>query len=66
MKRSATQQWRTSPLPGIGYRANLGEKFFHDGSADNLAEVVDMYNARKSLGLTAAQKTDLVEYLKSL
>ncbi|WP_084301247.1 c-type cytochrome [Comamonas badia] len=66
VKRSATQQWRTSPLPGIGYRASLGEKFFHDGSADNLAEVVDMYDTRKKLGLTAAQKTDLVEYLKSL
>ena len=40
--------------------------YFHNGSAATLAAVVDTYDSRKSLGLTADQKADLVEYLKSL
>ena len=31
-----------------------------------LADVVATYNARQSLGLTDAEMSDLVEYLKSL
>jgi hypothetical protein len=31
-----------------------------------LDAVVETYNTRKALGLTVAQKADLVEYLKSL
>ena len=40
--------------------------YFHDGSAATLADVVERYDAAGGLGLTAAEKTDLVEYLKSL
>ena len=39
--------------------------YFHDGSAATLADVVDRYDAQ-GLGLTASQKADLVEYLKTL
>jgi cytochrome c peroxidase len=40
--------------------------YFHDGSAANLLAVVNHYDAVLSLGLTNSQKTDLVEFLKSL
>lgn len=60
--RSATKQWRTTPLRGIWEHS----PYFHDGSAATLADVVDAYNQKDKLGLTGAQKVDLVEYLKSL
>jgi cytochrome c peroxidase len=60
--RSATEQWRTSPLRGVWQHP----PYFHDGSAATLDEVVAMYNSKLSLGLTADQSADLVEYLKSL
>ena len=60
--RSATQQYRTSPLKGVWQHA----PYFHDGSAATLADVVAVYNSKRSLGLSAAQMTDLTEYLKSL
>jgi len=40
--------------------------YFHDGSAPDLLAVVNHYNTRFGLNLTAAQKRDLVEFLKSL
>jgi cytochrome c peroxidase len=40
--------------------------YFHDGSATNLMAVVEHYDQLFALKLTAAQKADLVEYLKSL
>jgi len=40
--------------------------FFHDGSAADLLAVVNHYDTLFNLHLTAAQKADLVEYLKSL
>ena len=60
--RSATKQYRTAPLAGLWQHA----PYFHNGSAPTLDAVVDTYNSRKALGLTPAQKADLVEYLKSL
>jgi hypothetical protein len=39
---------------------------FHDGSAPDLLAVVNHYNQLFALNLTAAQKADLVEFLKSL
>ena len=60
--RSATKQYRTAPLRGIWQHP----PYFHNGSAATLQAVVDTYNARKSLGLSAAELADLVEYLKSL
>jgi cytochrome c peroxidase len=40
--------------------------YFHDGSAQTLDAVVNHYDTLFGLGLTAKQKADLVEYLKSL
>jgi CxxC motif-containing protein (DUF1111 family) len=60
--RSATGMYRTTPLRGIWQHP----PYFHDGSARDLLAVVNHYDAVFSLGLTAAQKADLVEFLKSL
>lgn len=60
--RSATKQYRTAPLHGLWQHA----PYFHNGSAATLDAVVETYDSKKSLGLSAAQKSDLVEYLKSL
>lgn len=62
VNRSATKQWRVTPLKGIWQHA----PYFHDGSAATLAAVVEKYNTAKSLGLNSQEKTDLTEYLKSL
>ena len=40
--------------------------YFHNGIAPTLEAVVELYNTKKSLSLTAQQKADLVRYLKSL
>ena len=60
--RSATKMYRTAPLAGLWQHA----PYFHNGTAPTLGAVVDTYDTRKGLGLTPAQKADLVEYLKSL
>ena len=60
--RSATKQYRTSPLKGLWQHA----PYFHDGSAATLADVVSVYNTKRSLNLSAQQRSDLTEYLKSL
>ena len=60
--RSATKQYRTSPLKGAWQHA----PYFHDGSAATLADVVTAYNTKRALNLSAAQRSDLTEYLKSL
>jgi mono/diheme cytochrome c family protein len=60
--RSATKMWRTSPLRGVWQHP----PYFHDGSAATLDDVVERYNVAMSLNLTAQQKADLVQYLKSL
>jgi mono/diheme cytochrome c family protein len=60
--RSATRQYRTSPLRGAWQHA----PYFHDGSAATLEAVAQTYNSRKGLGLTASEVADLAQYLKSL
>ena len=60
--RSATGRYRTTPLRGLLQHP----PYFHDGSAPDLSAVVEHYDGRFGLNLTAAQKADLVEYLKSL
>jgi hypothetical protein len=60
--RSATKQYRTAPLKGVWQHP----PYFHNGSAATLEDVVNAYNKRLSLGLTAPQVADLVQYLKSL
>jgi hypothetical protein len=61
-ERSATKEYRTTPLRGLFQHA----PYFHDGSAADLHAVVEHYDRLFGLSLTSAQKADLVEYLKSL
>jgi mono/diheme cytochrome c family protein len=60
--RSATKQYRTTPLRALWQHP----PYFHDGSAPDLAAVVDHYDQFFGLGLTPKQKGDLVEFLKTL
>ena len=60
--RSVTKMYRTTPLRALWQHA----PYFHNGFAATLGDVVDLYDTRKSLNLTAQQKADLVEYLKTL
>jgi mono/diheme cytochrome c family protein/cytochrome c5 len=60
--RSATKQYRTSPLKGAWQHA----PYFHNGSAATLEDVVRTYDTRMSLGLSGSEVADLAEYLKSL
>jgi cytochrome c peroxidase len=60
--RSATGRYRTTPLRGLLQHP----PYFHDGSAADLAAVVEHYNRHFALNLTSQQKADLIEYLKSL
>ena len=60
--RSATKHYRTSPLRGVWQHP----PYFHNGTAATLEDVVNTYNDRKALGLTADEVEDLAQYLKSL
>jgi cytochrome c1 len=62
VNRSATKQWRVTPLKGIWQHP----PYFHDGSAKTLGDVVSRYNQVNNLKLTDAESSDLTEYLKSL
>lgn len=71
--RSPDGVYKTMNLAGIFVRenglfmnpANKG-RYYHDGRFKTLLDVVNHYNTHFSLGLTAQEKTDVVEYLKSL
>jgi cytochrome c peroxidase len=60
--RSATKQYRSTPLQGLWQHP----PYFHDGSAPTLAAVVEHYVGVMGLNLTAGQRADLIEYLKSI
>jgi hypothetical protein len=62
--RSPDLRYRTSPLKGLWTHTKGG--FFHDGRFATLMDVVNHYDTLFSLGLTESEKSDLVEYLKSL
>jgi mono/diheme cytochrome c family protein len=62
--RAPDRRYRTSPLKGLFAHQRGG--FYHDGRFATLLDVVEHYNVVFGLNLTTAQKTDLVEYLKSL
>jgi hypothetical protein len=64
--RSATKLYRTTPLRGLWHQPQLQGPYFHDGNAATLADVVDHYVQLFGLSLTAQQRADLVEYLKTL
>ena len=60
--RSATKQYRTAPLRGLWQHA----PYFHNGTAPTVEAVIQTYDTKLTLGLTAAQRVDLAQYLKSL
>jgi cytochrome c peroxidase len=49
-------------LRGVAGRA----PYFHNGSAATLDQVVDFYNTRFNIGLSAQEHADLVAFLRSL
>lgn len=63
-KRSPDERYRTSPLKGLWTHQKGG--FYHDGRFATLRDVINHYNTFFGTNLSEAQKTDLVEYLKSL
>lgn len=62
--RSPTGKYRTTPLGGLFTRAKGG--FYHDGRFATLNDVVNHYDNHLKTNLSATEKQDLVEYLKSL
>ena len=62
--RAPDRRYRTSPLGGLWTHTKGG--FYHDGRFATLLDVVDHYDTVFNLGLTAQEKNDVVEYLKSL
>lgn len=62
--RAPDKQYRTSPLKGLWTHQSRG--FYHDGRFQTLLEVVNHYDSRFGLHLSAQDKSDLVEFLKSL
>jgi hypothetical protein len=62
--RSPDGHYRTAPLKGSWAHAKGG--FYHDGRFATYGDVVDHYDRFFNLQLTAQEKTDLIEYLKSL
>ena len=62
--RAPARAYRTAPLKGLWTHTKGG--FYHDGRFATLADVVDHYDRQFGLHLSAQEKSDLVEYLKSL
>lgn len=62
--RSPDHSYVTQGLKGLWTHMKGG--FYHDGRFATLMDVVNHYDDCKQLSLTATEKSDLVEYLKSL
>jgi hypothetical protein len=62
--RSPDKTYVTQGLRGLWAFSKGG--FYHDGRFPTLLDVVNHYNNCKKLNLAETEKTDLVEYLKSL
>ncbi|HEY8151548.1 MAG TPA: hypothetical protein VIK51_21750 [Vicinamibacteria bacterium] len=56
--------YRTTPLKGLFVREKGG--FYHDGRFATYADVIAHYDSLLKLGLTAEEKGDLIQFLKSL
>jgi hypothetical protein len=63
-KRSPDNTYRTAPLRGLFAHSKGG--FYHDGRFATLMDVVNHYDQFKRLNLSGPEKSDLVEFLKSL
>jgi hypothetical protein len=62
--RSPEGKYRTTPLRGLFTRTKGG--FYHDGRFADLSAVVTHYERVLSLSLSDAERSDLLEFLKSL
>ena len=62
--RAPDRRYRTSPLGGLWTHTKGG--FYHDGRFATLLDVVNHYNGVMNLGLNEQEKSDLIQYLKSL
>jgi hypothetical protein len=62
--RSPDGRYRTTPLAGLWTHTQGG--FYHDGRFATLDDVVAHYDAHFGLGLSAAERSDLVQHLLSL
>jgi cytochrome c553 len=60
--RTTQKRYRTTPLKGLWQHP----PYFHDGSAADVTAVVNHYDSFLNLRLSAQQKSDLAQYLKSL
>ncbi|HKG20559.1 MAG TPA: hypothetical protein VKC34_01555 [Blastocatellia bacterium] len=63
-KRSPDEAYRTAPLKGLWTHQKGG--FYHDGRFATLRDVASHYDNFFGLSLTEQEKSDLIEYLKSL
>lgn len=61
-ERTTQKKYRTTPLKGLWQHP----PYFHDGSAADVGAVVAHYDSVLNLRLSAQQKADLAQYLKSL
>jgi cytochrome c peroxidase len=61
--RSPDGLYRTTPLRGAWSHPKGG--YYHDGRFPDLLAVVDHYDQCFDLGLSASQKSDLVQFLNS-
>ena len=62
--RAPDLRYRSSPIGVLFTRMKGG--FYHDSRFPTLDKVVDHYNTCMALGLTSAEKSDLIQYLLSL
>jgi len=62
-ERSPAGGYRTAPLAGLFTHQKGG--FYHDGRFATLDDVIDHYDEQFGLGLSAAERQDLVQYLLS-
>ena len=63
-ERSPARGYRTSPLAGLWTHGKGG--YYHDGRFPTLDAVIDHYDRTFGLGLSGGEKSDLIEFLKSL
>jgi hypothetical protein len=62
--RAPDRKYRTSPIGALFTHTKGG--FYHDGRFATLNAVVDHYDTCMKLGLSAGEKSDLIQYLLSL
>lgn len=62
--RAPDKRYRIAPLKGL--RTHMKGGFYHDGRFATLLDVVNHCNTFFGLGLTDGEKSDVVEYMKSI